>query len=488
MNSFLSVDFETANPSRVSACSMGITKVVDGQVAFAEVRYIHPVGGYSGINISIHGITEDMTRDAPTFDRVFEEFRDDFENLPVVSYSGFDRCVFEALLDHYNIRLKHNVAFIDAYAIARSVIPGLTSYKLPAVAYSLGIPREVHHDAKCDALQCARVFLKISDNVNIRGALDRKFDMVESFLNLVDDVVADGVVETWEARKVLNFLGCVTGHSRILEAVAEFLSIVLENGRVGQTESEMLLAVLKYAANLLRDHGQDGSCLSCDFSVRKKVDVGVKDASPRIPDGWVPKAVDIPTKPSEHWEYVRANPFRTLTGANISITGEGVKISRSEAENLVTRLGANLKQSSIKNLDFCVVLGETTENCQTGKAKGARANQRAGSPVRLIDEDEFLKLVAATVGASSSEPEPSQPPPEEPEPQGEIKVPSFMEGFVNEFPSRKVNVPDLPPIEMPPPPSPEEQRLAEEKWLEECAREEAAMWDDELEADSQGEP
>lgn len=42
MPSFVAIDFETANPSRGSACAIGLVKVEKGKIVAKEVRLIDP--------------------------------------------------------------------------------------------------------------------------------------------------------------------------------------------------------------------------------------------------------------------------------------------------------------------------------------------------------------------------------------------------------------------------------------------------------------
>ena len=60
---FTAIDFETANGSRASACSVGLVKVRDGRVVDKTGWLIRPPAGHDEFapwNITIHGITADM--------------------------------------------------------------------------------------------------------------------------------------------------------------------------------------------------------------------------------------------------------------------------------------------------------------------------------------------------------------------------------------------------------------------------------------------
>ena len=65
---FTAIDFETANSSSASACSVGLVKVRDGRVVDRVHWYIRPPfphNEFSEWNIRIHGITPEMVADAP---------------------------------------------------------------------------------------------------------------------------------------------------------------------------------------------------------------------------------------------------------------------------------------------------------------------------------------------------------------------------------------------------------------------------------------
>ena len=414
--SFVAIDFETANPKRVSACSLGYVKVVDGEIVTERNFLIKPVGEYSRMNIAIHGITPDKTENAPTFDVIFEELRPDFEALPVVCYSPFDSSVFAALQEYYNLNMSQGVRFVDVYRIASRTLVGLPNYKLPTVAYHLQIPYQTHHDAMCDAEQCAKIFLKLCGEEDVsESVMGKGEDWVSSFVGLVKEITADGVIELDEAYQLACFLDAISDKGKIFKDMAALVEDVLADGVVTATESRMVMALLDYA---LEEISGSNRCAACEQGVKDLAsqecrrhipDYAVKSHNASkaviscpvvVPEGFEPRLREIPKNYKDHWAFVAANPFTTLASANIVITEDGVRISRNDAEELVRRLGGVLKSSVSRLTDFCVILGMPPESCHTGKTEAARKLKSEGSSIQIIGEDDFLDLAEATISTS----------------------------------------------------------------------------------------
>ncbi|HSY61939.1 MAG TPA: exonuclease domain-containing protein, partial [Cytophaga sp.] len=65
---FTALDFETANAHKTSICAVGMAIVENGKVVKTISKLIKPIPDfYSYWNMQIHGITPDMTSDAPYF-------------------------------------------------------------------------------------------------------------------------------------------------------------------------------------------------------------------------------------------------------------------------------------------------------------------------------------------------------------------------------------------------------------------------------------
>src|SRR5665811_2028 len=65
---FTAIDFETANTSLSSACSVGLSIVDNGKIVDQYYQLIRPEPlSFDPFKVSIHGITEKDVEDAPSF-------------------------------------------------------------------------------------------------------------------------------------------------------------------------------------------------------------------------------------------------------------------------------------------------------------------------------------------------------------------------------------------------------------------------------------
>ncbi len=201
MNRYTVIDFETANPKRVSACQIGFAIIDAGQITRTGSHLIKPVGGHAAFQTKIHGITEQDTCDCPDFGELFESVQALFEQ-PVIGYSLFDEQVIAALSRHFNLRLWPK--YIDACSVARIKLPDLPNHKLKTVAKRLEIPKFAHHDAEQDAIACANIYLKLMYDTPGTGVSDENVEDV--FKGFVGGIVADNEVNYKEAYSLLYWL------------------------------------------------------------------------------------------------------------------------------------------------------------------------------------------------------------------------------------------------------------------------------------------
>ena len=158
---FTAIDFETANSSPASACSVGLVRVRDGQVVAQTGWLIKPAAGHDEFNewnIKIHGIHPHQVAGAATWAEQIDR---------LCAFAGADVLVaHNAGFDLNVLRRSCEVAGLDAppyrslcsLAVARKTY-NLDSYRLPKAAAAAGFGDFPHHDALADARACAEIII-----------------------------------------------------------------------------------------------------------------------------------------------------------------------------------------------------------------------------------------------------------------------------------------------------------------------------------------
>lgn len=154
---FAAIDFETANTSRDSACSVGIAVAKGGRIIALETRLIRPPSRYFKFTY-IHGLTWDDVRQAPAFDSVWRDVSPLVSGVDFLAAhnASFDRSVLRACCARYGLNLPSK-RFECSMRLARDqwrIYPT----KLSDVCRSLRIPLN-HHEAGSDAQACAQIVL-----------------------------------------------------------------------------------------------------------------------------------------------------------------------------------------------------------------------------------------------------------------------------------------------------------------------------------------
>ena len=168
---FTAVDFETANGSPASACSVGLVKVRDGQVVDRIGWFIQPPPGHDHFvdwNTRIHGITADMVLGAASW---IEQLGDLIafagDDILVAHNAGFDMGVIKTACAVTAITVP-DYAYMCSLQVARKTYT-LDSYRLPLAAAAAGYEDFAHHDAVADSEACAAIMI---DSAERWGAID----------------------------------------------------------------------------------------------------------------------------------------------------------------------------------------------------------------------------------------------------------------------------------------------------------------------------
>lgn len=158
-NSFTAIDFETAQGKRWSICQVGLVRVENNIVTDELSILVQPPGNYYWDTfIDIHGITPELTQNAPTFEYIWHKIQPYIVNQNVVAHNGF-RFDFQCL-----------VQTLEFYKLSAPEFTGHCTYQifnnnLASLCEENSIPLN-HHDALSDAKACAELFKLHMNNEN----------------------------------------------------------------------------------------------------------------------------------------------------------------------------------------------------------------------------------------------------------------------------------------------------------------------------------
>jgi DNA polymerase-3 subunit epsilon len=191
---FTAIDFETANSSSASACSVGMARVRDGRVVATAGWLIRPPAGHDRffeINVGIHGIRAADVVAAKTWsDQLDDLVAFAGADILVAHNAGFDMAVLRRACEATG-DLCPPYRYLCSLQVARKAYT-LDSYRLPSVAAAAGFLDFAHHDATADALACAHIMIDaarrqgVDDIADLAGALS---------LNVGRIAVSEPVVE-----------------------------------------------------------------------------------------------------------------------------------------------------------------------------------------------------------------------------------------------------------------------------------------------------
>ncbi|NQX45396.1 TerD family protein [Paenibacillus tritici] len=159
---FTAIDFETANSSRTSACSLGLVQVRAGVVTAEYDWLIDPRQRFDGMNIAIHGITPSMVKGEPTFAELWPTLKPLLQGEIVIAHNAaFDMSVLRYCLDDSSLGYP-DFQYLCTYLLGKKMLQELPSHRLNVVSAHFGI-RLKHHDALDDARASALILLKLME-------------------------------------------------------------------------------------------------------------------------------------------------------------------------------------------------------------------------------------------------------------------------------------------------------------------------------------
>ena len=160
MDKFIVIDVETANADYSSICQIGIAEFDNDELIDTWETLVNPEDYFDGMNISIHGITENMVKKSPTFSEIYNELKEKINNNIVVHHMPFDRIAINRACEINNLE-QIETNWLDSAKVVRRTWTefSYSGYGLSNITKHLEISFK-HHNALEDAIATGKVMLK----------------------------------------------------------------------------------------------------------------------------------------------------------------------------------------------------------------------------------------------------------------------------------------------------------------------------------------
>lgn len=160
-SNYVVFDLETTGTSSTydQVIEISAVKVQNGVVVDEFTALVNPQTKIPFSASQVNGITDDMVKDAPTFDQVLAEFLAFTEDMILVGHNihTFDMKFLYRDSDKYFGKVPMN-DYIDTLSLARDYLPDLSHHKLVDLAKHYGISSDGAHRALNDCRMNQQVF------------------------------------------------------------------------------------------------------------------------------------------------------------------------------------------------------------------------------------------------------------------------------------------------------------------------------------------
>ena len=173
-DTYVVFDIETTGLSAAvhQVIEIGAVKVVGGAIDEEFQTFVCPDCAIPPEIVELTGITDNMVRNAPTFEKAFEQFikfcGDD--SVLVAHNANFDMGFMAN--SARKIGKEFNYTYIDTVPLCRYAFPGMRSVKLDTVAKKIHLPNFEHHRAVDDAKTLARIFQYLLNHMTDQAQIE----------------------------------------------------------------------------------------------------------------------------------------------------------------------------------------------------------------------------------------------------------------------------------------------------------------------------
>jgi DNA polymerase III subunit epsilon len=229
---FTVIDVETANPDLSSICQVGIATFLDGAPHQKWVSLVNPEDEFDGMNVSIHGITEEMVADAPTWRDVYPTVKQLLQGNVVVSHTPFDRVAVSRACERLDVPVC-DCQWLDSARVVRRAWPifAQSGYGISNVAAHFSIKYK-QHDALEDAICAGVIMLRAitETGLNVEQWLRRVEQPIHPHPNDYRPIMRDGNPDGELYGEVLVFTGALSMPRRVAANLASSAGCRVDDG------------------------------------------------------------------------------------------------------------------------------------------------------------------------------------------------------------------------------------------------------------------
>ena len=207
-------DIETTGLSNQTCkiIEIGAVRVEEGKIVSRYSTFVNPETPIPMKIEQLTSITDSMVVDAPVIEKILPEFMEFCEGAVMVAHNAdFDMSFI--IKECERQKIEREFTYVDTIAIARVLLPGMTSFKLDKVAKAVNVVLDHHHRAVDDAACTAEIFVK--------------------FVKMLDDRGVHNLDE-------LNEMGSVSDEAK--KKLASHHAIILATGEVGRVNLYRLVS------------------------------------------------------------------------------------------------------------------------------------------------------------------------------------------------------------------------------------------------------
>jgi DNA polymerase III subunit epsilon len=153
---------------------IGAIEMIDGKPTGKQYhQYLNPERSIPKRATDVHGITDEMVKDMPTFKEVADEFLEFVGDAPMVAHNAsFDMRFINAELEAAGKEPIGDERKIDSLRIARKVFPDFDKHTLDVLAEHYGVDtsaRDESHGGLVDTIILGEVYAKLSQDAKDKG-------------------------------------------------------------------------------------------------------------------------------------------------------------------------------------------------------------------------------------------------------------------------------------------------------------------------------